>query len=108
MRTDALSLPNMHCDERYFSSDKHSRLMDTHRYFNISKVSLHVAMSMLSYLATALAYLKADDYAHIRHRRIKLPAAKATKEPRGLEQNVGPGIMAALMLHQLNTMQQAA
>ena len=42
----------------------------THRYLNIYKVSLHVAMSMLSYLATALAHLKADDYVHMRHMRI--------------------------------------
>ena len=34
--------------ERYFSSGKHSRLLDTHRYLNIFKVALHVAMSMLS------------------------------------------------------------
>ena len=34
----------------------------------ISTVSLHVAMSMLSCLATALADLKAHDYAHMRHR----------------------------------------
>ena len=39
--------------ERHFSSSKHSRLMNVHRYLNISKVSLHVAMSMLAYLATA-------------------------------------------------------
>ena len=62
--------------ERYFSSDKHSRLMDQHRYFNIFQMSLHVAMSMLSYLATALAHLQADDYAHMRHMRIKLPKAQ--------------------------------
>ncbi len=61
--------------ERYFSSAKHSRLMDQHRYFGISQMSLHVLMSMLTYLATALAHLQADDYAHIRHMRINLPKA---------------------------------
>ena len=61
--------------ERYNSSDKHSRLLDTHRYFCIEKVLLHSNMSMLSYLATALAHLKADDYAHMRHMRVKLPRA---------------------------------
>ena len=65
--------------ERYFSSAKHSRLMDKHRYFNEPKVSLHVAMSMLSYLATALAHLKADDYAHMRHMRIRLPEERRRK-----------------------------
>ena len=66
--------------ERYFSSAKHSRLMNVHRYLNISKVSLHVAMSMLAYLATALAHLQADDYAHMRHMRIRLPKARR-REP---------------------------
>ena len=51
--------------ERHFSSGKHSRLMDQHRYFNIFQMSLHVLMSMLSYLATALAHLQADNYAHM-------------------------------------------
>ena len=64
--------------ERYFSSGKHSRLLDTHRYLNIEKVSLHAAISTLAYLATALAHLKADDYAHMRHMRINLPAAERT------------------------------
>ena len=68
--------------ERHFSSSKHSRLLDTHRYLNIYKVSLHVAMSMLSYLATALAHLQADDYAHMRHMRIKLPKAQGASRNR--------------------------
>ena len=62
--------------ERYFSSDKHSRLMDQHRYFNIFQMSLHVLISTLTYLCTALAHLQADDYAHTRHMRIKLPKAR--------------------------------
>ena len=69
--------------ERGFSSQKHSRLLDTHRYLYQQKVSLHVAMSMLTYLATALAHLRADDYVHMRHMRIKLPAA------RGASRNTG-------------------
>ena len=69
--------------ERHFSSGKHSRLMDQHRYFNIFQMSLHVALSMLTYLATALAHLQADDYAHMRHMRIKLPKAQR-REPEQL------------------------
>ena len=65
--------------ERYFSSAKHSRLLGTHRHLNIFKVSLHVMLSMLAYLATALAHLQANDYAHMRHMRIRLPAAKRVK-----------------------------
>ena len=64
--------------ERYFSSGKHSRLLDTHRNLNMFKVSLHVMMSMLAYLATALAHLQADDYTHMRHMRIKLPVTNGT------------------------------
>ena len=92
--------------ERYFSSAKHSRLMDVHRYLNISKVSLHAAMSMLSYLATALAHLQADDYAHMRHMRIRMPPTQRAR--RREEQSVDPGIVAALVLHELNAVQQAA
>ena len=90
--------------ERYNSSGKHSRLMDAHRYFNIYKVSLHVAMSMLSYLATALAHLKADDYAHMRHMRIKLPKVRERKPAR----DVDPALVAALLLRELNDLQRAA
>ena len=59
--------------ERYFSSVKHSRLLDQHREFNIIHMPLHVLMATLTYLATVLAHLQADDYAHMRHMRIKLP-----------------------------------
>ena len=90
--------------ERHFSSCKHSRLLDTHLYFNIYKVSLHVAMSMLSYLATALAHLKADDYVHMRHMRIKLPKVRERKPV----QDVDPGLVAALLLLELNDLQRAA
>ena len=69
--------------ERFFSSDKHSRMLDTHRYLNGEKVELHVMMSMLSYLATALAHLKANDYAHMRHMRIKLQSARGASRNRG-------------------------
>ena len=65
--------------ERHFSSAKHSRLLNQHRYLNIFQMSLHVLMSMLSYLATALAHLQADDYAHMRHMRIKLPKARRSE-----------------------------
>lgn len=78
--------------------------MYTHRYLNIYKVSLHVAMSMLSYLATALAHLKADDYVHMRHMRIRLP--QAGKRLR--EKKPDPTIIAALLMHQFNELQRAA
>ena len=61
-------------------------------------------MSMLSYLATALAHLKADDYAHMRHMRIKLPKARE-RQP---AQDVDPALVAALLLRELNESQRAA
>ena len=90
--------------ERYNSSAKHSRLLDQHRYLNIEKVSLHAMMSMLSYLGTALAHLKADDYAHIRHMRIRLPKVQERKR----EAQPDRGVVAALLLHQLNELPQVA
>ena len=53
--------------------------MNQHRYFNIYQILLHVLLSMLGYLATALAHLQADDYAHMRHMRVKLPKALRRK-----------------------------
>ena len=62
-------------------------------------------MSTLDYLATALAHLKADDYAHM---RIKLPCAKGAEVKPEPQQNINLGIVAALVLHELNTAQLAA
>ena len=59
--------------ERWFSSAKRSRLLDKHRLLEIGKISLHTSMSMLAWLLTALAHLKADDYRHMRHMYIRLP-----------------------------------
>ena len=92
--------------ERHFSSVKHSRLMNQHRNFGIIQMSLHVLMSMLTYLATALAHLQADDYAHMRHMRIKLP--KETKQQRQPAQEVTPNMVAAPLLQQLNELGKAA
>ncbi len=63
-----------------------------------------MAMSMLSYLATALAHLKADEYVHMRHMRIKLPRARH----RLPTPSVDPHVVAALLLHELNELQRAA
>ena len=71
-------------------------------------MSLHVAMSMLAYLATALAHLKANDYVHMWHMRINMPSAKMDRTKRVAERQVSPGVVAALVLHQLNAAQQAA
>ena len=71
--------------ERLIGSSKHSRLMNQHSYLNLFQMSLHVLMSILSYLATALAHLQADDYARMRHMRIKLPRVRRgrTRKPVG-------------------------
>ena len=70
--------------ERYFSSVKHSRLLDQHRCLDIRKVRLHVAMAMLTYLVTALARLQAGDYAGMRQMRIQLPPARGASRNRPL------------------------
>ena len=58
--------------EHYFRSGKHSRLLDQHQHLGIAKVRLHVAMSRLAYLATALEHLEADDYKGMRHMGVNL------------------------------------
>ena len=57
--------------ERYFSSDKRSRLMDSHRYFEQGKIDLHTNTSTLAYLLTALTHLKLDDCKSMRHMNIR-------------------------------------
>ena len=61
---------------------------------------------MLSYLATALAYLKAGDYAHMRHMRIRLPKARNRKPEPG--RVLDHGVIAALLLHEFNESRRAA
>jgi len=61
---------------------KHSRLMDQRRYVVIDKVSPHVMLSMLAYRATVLAHRQADDSAHVRYMRIKLPQVRREKPGR--------------------------
>ena len=67
--------------ERWFSSGKRSRLLDKHQLLWIGKITLHVNMSMLAWLLTALARLKTDDYRRMRHMYIRLPRAEPTVEP---------------------------
>lgn len=55
-----------------------------------------------------LSSRKADDYVHMWHMRIRLPSGKRSKETREVERKIAPGIVAALMLHELNAAQHAA
>ena len=41
------------CLERYFSSDKHSRLLDKHQYLGQQRVSLNARTATLTYLLTS-------------------------------------------------------
>ena len=50
--------------ERYFSSDKHSRLLDKHQYLGQRRVSLNARMATLSHLLTNWGRLMAGDYDH--------------------------------------------
>ena len=61
--------------ERWFSSGKRSRLLDKHQFLRMGKITLHVNMSMLAWLLTALARLKADDHQRMRQMYIRLPRA---------------------------------
>ena len=63
---------------------------------------------MLRYLATSLVHLKAHDFAQMRHMRIRLLAVKGVKTKPVTEQRLDPSIVAALVLHELRTVQQAA
>ena len=57
--------------ERYFSSAKQSRLLNKHQYLNSRKIKTHVALSVLTYLATILGNLMAGNADEMRHMRLK-------------------------------------
>ena len=61
--------------ERWFSSGKRSRLLDKHQLLKMGKIELHANVSVLAWLLTALARLKADHYRRMRHMYIRLPRA---------------------------------
>ena len=56
--------------ERLFSSTKHSRLLDTHRFLGARKVQVHVALSLVAYQATVLARVKGGDFKNMRTMRV--------------------------------------
>ena len=58
--------------ERYFSSGKRSRLLDTHKCLNLERVTLHVTMSWMAYALTVLCHLKAGDPDNMLHMPIEL------------------------------------
>ncbi len=66
--------------ERWFSSGKRSRLLDKHQLLKMGKIRLHVNVSMLAWLMTALARLKTDDYRRMRHMYIRVLRAGPTSE----------------------------
>ena len=56
--------------ERMFGCLKRSRLLDRHQYVWFDKIRLHVGLSVLTYLATMLTRVRADDLNKMRHMRI--------------------------------------
>ena len=85
--------------ERYFRSAKHSRGMNQHQFLGIGKISLHVSMSRVAYLVTALAHLKANDYSGMRHMRVKLPSSTMkAPESNATEQPMVPMNLLLLVL----------
>ena len=85
--------------ERYFRSAKHSRGLNQHQTLGIEKLCLHVSMSRLAYLGTALAHLKANDYSGMRHMRVKLPGSRMkAPESNATEQPMVPMNLLLLVL----------
>ena len=85
--------------ERYFRSAKHSRGLNQHQTLGIEKLCLHVSVSRLAYLATALAHLKANDYSGMRHMRVKLPSSTMkAPESNATEQPMVPMNLLLLVL----------
>ena len=60
--------------ERMFSSLKRSRLLNKHQYVRKRKIEMHVAVSVLTYLATMLTRVQAGDLSRIRHMRVRVRA----------------------------------
>ena len=56
--------------ERFFGSAKQSRLLDLHQYLHMDKIRAHVALSMLTYLATVFGNLMAGNAEKMRHMRL--------------------------------------
>ena len=67
--------------ERWFSSAKRSRLLNQQQHLDQERVTLHAAMSKLTFQLTALTRLMADDYEHMRHMHIRLPRAAPAMRP---------------------------
>ena len=57
--------------ERGFSSLKRSRLLDKHQFLEQRKIKTHIALSMLTYVATMMAHTLAGDVGKIRQMRIR-------------------------------------
>ena len=55
-----------------FSSLKRSRLLNRHQYVRKRKIEMHVFMSVLTYLATMLARVRAGTPDKVRHMRIRV------------------------------------
>ena len=60
--------------ERYFSSGKQSRLLNSVLYLTKAKVVAHVGMSEMTYLATMLARLEHDHIDNLRQMRLSVRA----------------------------------
>ncbi|MYC07704.1 MAG: transposase [Chloroflexi bacterium] len=66
--------------ERYFGSNKRSRLLDQHRYRSMTKINLHVALATLTYVVTMLAHVLMGNIDGMRQMRIRLPKQPSVDE----------------------------
>ena len=69
--------------ERLFGSIKHSRLLEGHCWRGWKKNILHATLSMLTYSATVLTHLRAENK-EFRHMRIKVKDRKQVRDERPL------------------------
>ena len=58
--------------ERGFSSLKRSRLLDKHQHLTQGKIRTHIALSVLTYTATMMAHVLAEDVGRIRQMRVRI------------------------------------
>ena len=50
--------------ERFFRREKHSRLLETHRYRGLAKIMLHALLSTLTLIETSVARLRKGQEKH--------------------------------------------
>ena len=66
--------------ERYYSSAKRSRLLDTHKCLNLERMTLHVTMSWMTYVLSVLCHLTSGDTENMLHMPVELTPDYQTRK----------------------------